>query len=352
MNGDTIICQHGIVKQHCYECPRAAASPVPPSAPPKCPDCGSPCYSDNYLLDVNRETARCMDCGETWIQPVVHLPAPSAVQEEAPRREPEYWEEGAAPNAQFAADPQTTKAFKRIFDLTVQLHKRLGTQDLMAIPLIAEIQSIARTGRAINGDRAAAPSAVQEEAPSECGRQPRLAGYLPCDLPRGHEGGHVHPATAPVEGAIPTEPWCFWCGESVEDGHSCSVVPADLRDRIRVLESEIARLTRELKQVTEDWLSGNARTLAAEADVARLTRERDKSRELFAKARRHGAEQFDAIGILTRELAGYREALDAASAGHTREGKPVHHGLACERCREIAAALASLSPTPGDTNAS
>jgi hypothetical protein len=154
--------------------------------------------------------------------------------------------------------------------------------------------------------RAAAPSAVQEEAPSRCSHGIEQGQcFKCCSLP----------AAAPVEGAIPTEPTIEQKLDAIEQ----AVI------RVRFLESKNARLLNELA-VAKSW--------SARWKEAAHTFRMFKGSVLANRVE---------LSRTRRELAGYREAVDAARASvgtHDRN-------CDCELCGALGV-LASLSPTPGE----
>jgi hypothetical protein len=221
-----------------------------------------------------------------------------------------------------------------------------------------------------------APSAVQEEAPSEvdcpqCGG----VGYWgtdACTLCSG--SGSVTPFVATLAAApTPGEPTldveaarklverlaffcnkCGYFGETSEHsncGYFAVESPATVQ--LRAALAEVARLTREIAEgfpaLRERAERMEESLVAANRDVARLTRERNDTEEQAQAAYRIFKEE---SAKMERELAGYREVVerqremmmiakyDARRDKWTISAKDFHDALA---------ALASLSPTPGDT---
>jgi hypothetical protein len=229
------------------------------------------------------------------------------------------------------------------------------------------------------------PSAVQEGAPSKGhGWNVAIQGMLP-------------PAAAPVEGAIPTEPTpdtgeCRKCGNHCEprtNGVCRRCFTLDVGESKRICEAatpapwtlleddaEIVTIRARGKVVAGiiasvriKWVherqrieqAANARFIAhaRSALPAALDRldflesENDRLLNELAEARPPFAgDPVIEIQRLSRELAGYREVVEAAKGifPHSYLDKDTGQYLIGEaQVKKLRAALASLSPTLGDT---
>jgi hypothetical protein len=196
-------------------------------------------------------------------------------------------------------------------------------------------------------DAPPAPSAVQEEAPSVCTAS---LGTYRCVLPAGHpEEWHRTkygadwrlPAAAPVEGAITTDP--DW------DGMIAAVYASDSRSEgDEKAATLLSAIRRDREQIAEAAL---LREIALRAENARLLNELDSQVETLTNAAEKIVRPLELeVESLRRELAGYREVVERAKAVRgssvMREG---NRAVSNESLDALFAALASLSPTTGDT---